>query len=35
MRKNTGTQFDPELAPKFIEMVNNNIDYIEKIFKEF
>lgn len=35
IEKNTGTQFDPELAPKFIEMVNNNIDYIEKIFKEF
>ena len=35
IEKNAGTQFDPELAPKFIEMVNNNIDYIEKIFKEF
>mgnify|MGYP005807497721 FL=1 len=35
IEKNAGTQFDPELAPKFIEMVNNNIEYIEKIFKEF
>lgn len=35
IEKNAGTQFDPELAPKFIEMVNNNTDYIEKIFKEF
>lgn len=35
IEKNAGTQFDPELAPKFVDMVNNNIEYIERIFKEF
>ena len=35
IEKGAGTQFDPELAPKFISMVNNNIEYIEKIFSEY
>lgn len=35
IEKGAGTQFDPELAPKFITMVKNNSDYIDKIFKEF
>ena len=33
--KGAGTQFDPELAPKFIKMVENNTEYIEKIFTDF
>ena len=35
IEKGAGTQFDPELAPKFITMVENNKEYIDKIFKEF
>lgn len=35
IEKGAGTQFDPELAPKFIKMVENNIEYIEKIFTDF
>ena len=35
IEKGAGTQFDPELAPKFIKMVENNIEYIEKIFTTF
>lgn len=35
IEKNAGGQFDPELAPKFVEIVNNNIEYINKIYKEF
>lgn len=35
IQRGSGTQFDPELAPKFIEMVENNMQYIEKIFTDF
>lgn len=35
IEKNSGTQFDPELAPQFITMVENNLDYIEKIYTDF
>jgi len=35
IQKGAGTQFDPDLAPKFISMVENNIGYIEKIYTEF
>lgn len=35
IEKGAGTQFDPELAPKFVKMVENNIEYIEKIFTDF
>lgn len=35
IEKGSGTQFDPELAPKFITMVENNKEYIERIFNEF
>ena len=35
IQRNAGTQFDPELADKFIKMVTNNMEYVEKIFKEF
>ena len=35
IQKGAGTQFDPELAPKFISMVENNKEYIDKIFTEF
>lgn len=35
IEKGAGTQFDPELAPKFITMVENNMDYINKIYTEF
>ena len=35
IEKGNGTQFDPELAPKFITMVNNNREYIDKIYTEF
>ncbi|MBQ8379556.1 MAG: HD domain-containing protein [Clostridia bacterium] len=35
IEKGAGTQFDPELAPKFIKMVENNIEYIERIFTDF
>ncbi len=35
IERGAGTQFDPELAPKFIQMVNNNMEYIQKIFLEF
>ena len=35
IEKGSGTQFDPELAPQFIIMVDNNRDYIDKIYTEF
>ena len=35
IEKGSGTQFDPELAPKFISMVQNNLEYIEKIFNSY
>lgn len=35
IEKGAGTQFDPELAPKFIKMVENNTEYIERIFSDF
>lgn len=35
IEKGAGTQFDPELAPKFVKMVENNIEYIERIFTDF
>lgn len=35
IEKGSGTQFDPELAPQFITMVENNREYIEKIYTEF
>ena len=35
IEKGAGTQFDPELAPKYINMVKNNMGYIEQIYNEF
>lgn len=35
IQKGAGTQFDPDLAPSFILMVENNIGYIQKIYTEF
>ncbi len=35
IQKGAGTQFDPDLAPNFISMVENNIEYIQKIYTEF
>lgn len=35
IEKGAGTQFDPDLAPKFIQMVTENQDYIQKIINEF
>ena len=35
IEKGAGTQFDPELATKFIKMGENNIEYIERIFTDF
>lgn len=35
IKKGAGTQFDPDLAPSFIAMVENNTQYIEKIYTEF
>jgi len=33
--KGLGTQFDPELAPKFLDMIEKHSEYIDKIFKEY
>ncbi|MDO4282684.1 MAG: HD domain-containing protein [Clostridia bacterium] len=35
IKKNSGTQFDKELAESFIELVENNKDQIEKILNEY
>ena len=35
IEKGAGTQFDPELAPQYINMVKNNMSYIEQIYNEF
>lgn len=35
IQKGAGTQFDPDIAPSFILMVENNIGYIQKIYTEF
>ena len=35
IEKGAGTQFDPELAPQYINMVKNNMSYIEQIYSEF